>query len=343
MGQFKAGLFLFGVCMGAANPRPRSIASIIFISVLLGPIFVMLWLGRGLLALAYLVVTIGIVLMAVVLESLGILSSAPLEFLPIHTAASLSVYALPALVGLVHGLKIRAVSTGRPWFRWIAIIPAWLGGIVLLLLVLHLPFRTFLFQPFDVPSASNEPSLMVGDYFLVSKFAYGYSRFSFPFNLASFAGRTGNSHPRRGDMAVYKLPTNTNIDYVKRVIGLPGDRIQMRSGVLHINGAAVKKERIADFVDPDGEGGGRPVPQYIETLPNGVQYRVLDTEPAGSGDNTMEYAVPPGHYFVLGDNRDNSQDSRYLEQVGYIPEDNFLGPVVLRFWSSKWFSLSGRP
>lgn len=326
--------------MGATNPRPRSIASIVFISVLLGPIFVMLWLGRGLLALAYLVFTIGIALIAAVLEALGIISSAPLEFLPVHTAASLSVFALLALAGLVHGLKIRAVSTGRPWFRWIAIIPAWLGGIVLLL---FFPIRIFLFQSFNAPSVSNEPSLMVGDYFFVSKSAYGYSRFSFPFNFASFEGRTGSNHPQLGDMAVYKLPTNTNIDYVKRVIGLPGDRIQMRDGVLYINGTAVKKDRIMDFSDPTGEGGGRPVPQYIETLPNGVRYRVLDTESNGAGDNTMEYAVPPGHYFVLGDNRDNSQDSRYLEQVGYIPEDNFLGPVVLRYWSSKGFSLSGRP
>ena len=153
--------------------------------------------------------------------------------------------------------------------------------------------------------------------------------------------------PKRGDVAVFKLPTNTEIDYIKRVIGLPGDRIQMRDGVLFINGEAVKKERVEDYVDtgPLGEGGGHPIQQYEETLPNGVKYRVLDQQPGGTGsvDHTDEYVVPADHYFMMGDNRDNSEDSRFLDVVGYVPEENFVGPVVFRFWTSKGFGLTSWP
>jgi signal peptidase I len=188
--------------------------------------------------------------------------------------------------------------------------------------------------------------------------SYGYSKYSFNFSVVSdgttlincchfdFPGRVFfAAKPERGDVAVFKLPTNTEIDYVKRVIGLPGDRIQMRDGVLFINGEAVKKERIEDFVDAEGEGGGHPIQQYEETLPNGVKYRVLDEQPGSTGsvDNTGEYVVPADHYFVMGDNRDNSEDSRFLNAVGYVPEENFIGPVVLRYWTSRGFGLESWP
>ena len=132
---------------------------------------------------------------------------------------------------------------------------------------------------------------------------------------------------------MFKLPSNTDIDYIKRVIGLPGDRIQMKGGILHINGAAVKKERVEDFVDQYGEGAGRPVAQYEETLPEGVRYRVLDTNPNGEADDTEEYSVPEGHYFMMGDNRDNSQDSRYLDAVGFVPIENYVGRADIIFFS----------
>jgi len=205
--------------------------------------------------------------------------------------------------------------------------------------------RSFLYQPFNIPSASMYPTLKIGDYLFVSKLSYGYGKYSFNFSLGGFGheilsccpidfpGRAVLADtPERGDVAVFKLPTNTDVDYIKRVIGLPGDRIQMREGVLYINGAAVKKERIEDFVDPEGEIG-RPVEQYVETLPNGVQYRVLDTEPEGEADSTQEYVVPEGHYFMMGDNRDNSQDSRFLNVVGYVPIENYVGRADIIFFS----------
>ncbi|HMT15061.1 MAG TPA: signal peptidase I [Aestuariivirga sp.] len=210
--------------------------------------------------------------------------------------------------------------------------------------------RTFLFQPFNIPSSSMYPTLKIGDYIFVSKLSYGYGKYSFNFNLApfgkswvsccniDFAGRKVLAEmPERGDVAVFKLPSDTSVDYVKRVIGLPGDRIQMLGGVLYINGVAVKKERIEDYVDTDYEAtsgmGPDMVPQYRETLPNGVTYRVLDSQAEGLADNTQEYVVPANHYFMMGDNRDNSQDSRFVDKVGYVPIENFVGRADIIFFS----------
>ncbi len=205
--------------------------------------------------------------------------------------------------------------------------------------------RSFLYQPFNIPSASMYPTLKVGDYLFVSKLSYGYGKYSFNFSLGGFGreilsccpidfpGRVVLADtPKRGDVAVFKLPSKTDVDYIKRLIGLPGDRIQVREGILYINDASVKKERIEDFVDPDGEGGGEPLPQYVETLPNGVSYRVLDEVENGAADNTQEYVVPEGHYFMMGDNRDNSQDSRFPD-VGYVPIENYVGRADIIFFS----------
>ena len=200
-------------------------------------------------------------------------------------------------------------------------------------LILALIVRVFLFQPFNIPSGSMIPTLLIGDYLFVSKYSYGYSRYSFPFGPDLFSGRIWAKEPTRGDVVVFKLPRDNETDYIKRVIGLPGDEIQMIHGVLHINGEAVKKERIDDFVATDGSGRERHVARYRETLPNGVSYPVLDLVNEGIGDNTEVYKVPEGHFFMMGDNRDNSTDSRFLSEVGFVPFENLVGKAQIIFFS----------
>ncbi len=208
--------------------------------------------------------------------------------------------------------------------------------IIIQALLLALVIRVFFYQPFNIPSESMKNTLLVGDYLFVSKLSYGYSRYSFPGGLNLFSGRIFEAKPKRGDVAVFKLPRDNSTDYIKRVIGLPGDRVQMRDGILHINGKAVPKRLIGEL--PSGLPGNpvRTVPLYEETLPNGVTYHVLDSVPNGDFDNTAVFTVPPGHYFMMGDNRDNSTDSRALWGVGYVPLENFVGRAEIIFFSAAF-------
>ncbi len=193
--------------------------------------------------------------------------------------------------------------------------------------------RAFLFQPFNIPAASMKPTLLVGDYFFVSKFSYGYSHYSLPMSPPWFSGRVFANEPRRGDVVVFRLPKDDSTDYVKRIVGLPGDRIQMIDGQLNINGELVKRERLADFVETDERGLATRTKRWRLTLPNGVSYEVLDLVDNGFLDNTQVYIVPTGYYFMLGDNLDNSSDSRVLSQVGYVPFENLIGRAEMIYLS----------
>jgi signal peptidase I len=200
--------------------------------------------------------------------------------------------------------------------------------------LIALVVRTVAYEPFNIPSGSMVPTLLVGDYLFVSKFSYGYSRYSLPLGLPLFSGRIFFHSPERGDVVVFKLPTDNSTDYIKRVIGLPGDHIQMKNGILFLNGQPVPRRRIEDYLYQEGNGAVIPLAQYIETLPNGLQHRIIEMSDNGPLDNTQEYVVPPGDYFMMGDNRDNSQDSRVLSAVGYVPAENLIGKAQFLFFST---------
>lgn len=203
--------------------------------------------------------------------------------------------------------------------------------VIIQALLLAMVIRTVLFQPFTIPSGSMMPTLLVGDYIFVNKFAYGYSKYSLPFSPDLFSGRILASDPKRGDVIVFRLPTDPNVDYIKRLIGLPGDRVQMINGVLHINGQAIPKQPDGSFTSDYRLDPGADVPVFRETLDNGKIYDTLDQSPDSRGDNTREFVVPEGHYFFMGDNRDNSLDSRF--DVGYVPAENLVGRASVIFFS----------
>lgn len=209
--------------------------------------------------------------------------------------------------------------------------------IVVQALAIAMVVRVFFYQPFNIPSGSMKSTLLIGDYLFVSKLSYGYSKFSFPFSPNLFSGRIFASEPKRGDIAVFRLPQDQSLDYIKRIVGLPGDEIQMKDGVLHINGEAVPKVFKDEFTnvecDPYFRHCRRVVyKRYEETLPEGVTYTVLDLEPDGEFDNTRVFKVPEGHFFAMGDNRDNSADSR--ASVGFVPFENLIGRAEIIFFSA---------
>ncbi len=232
----------------------------------------------------------------------------------------------------------------------------WIKTIVYALLLAGL-IRTLFFQPFWIPSGSMKETLLIGDFLFVNKMAYGYSKYSCPLSLCPISGRIFASQPERGDVVVFKNPVN-NADFIKRLIGLPGDRIQMKKGLLYINGKAVKVTPAGEFdeiVELQGPQGGVPrcengavvegetctKSRQIETLPNGVSHSIINITNNGDGDNTKVFTVPEGQYFFMGDNRDNSSDSRFARPrgVGFVPFENLVGRADRVIFSSAGRSI----
>lgn len=200
--------------------------------------------------------------------------------------------------------------------------------------VLALMIRALAFEPFNIPSGSMLPNLLIGDYIFVSKYSYGYSQYSFPFGLVQFKGRIFGQEPERGDIIVFRQPKHPEIDYIKRLIGLPGDRIRMIGGVLHINGKPIPRAIVGTNEMKD-DNGFTFYTEYEESLPNGVKHHILELSDMERLDETDEYRVPEGFYFMMGDNRDSSLDSRVTEQVGMVPAENLVGKAQFIFFSTE--------
>jgi signal peptidase I len=250
-------------------------------------------------------------------------------------------------------LRARQAKKGKT--SWVNEAAAIIGMVLVFLLL-----RTLIFQPFTIPSASDEPNFVQGDYIIVSKAAYGWSRHSIPLSPPLFSGRIFGRAPQRGDVVVFKLPRvlDGHVDYIKRLIGLPGDRIQVKNGVVYINGMAIPRTELGPGMG-DVQSGYAPVQRYMETASNGRRYIIQQDGTDGPADNTGVYVVPPHCYFVMGDNRDNSLDSRFdpampadasgsatcgwdsaVDQylppesgVGFVPEENLVGRAVLILFS----------
>ena len=201
--------------------------------------------------------------------------------------------------------------------------------------------RSFLFEPFNIPSGSMKPNLLVGDFIFVSKWSYGYSKHSLPFSLPLIPKKIFEKKPNRGDVVVFKTPENNRTDYIKRVIGLPGDKIKVINGILYINDNEIIREKINDFLDIDRMYKIKRIRRYKE-FHNTYEVDVLDLIDNSIADNTQTFNVPDNKLFVMGDNRDNSQDSRFINTVGFIPYENLVGKAQFIFFSlenSRFFEI----
>ena len=202
---------------------------------------------------------------------------------------------------------------------------------VIYAIVIAILIRTFLFEPFKIPSGSMYPTLYVGDYLFVSKYTYGYSKHSLPFSMPLISGRIWADMPERGDVVVFKFPQDNKTDFIKRIIGLPGDKIKVENGRLYVNGKLIERRKVDDFVVRDAAGNAERYHQYTEVLPEGFTHKIIEVSDNEGADNTIEVSVPQGSFFVMGDNRDKSNDSRF--DVGFVPFENLVGKARFLFFS----------
>ena len=203
---------------------------------------------------------------------------------------------------------------------------------IFIAIFIALLIRSFLFEPFNIPSGSMKPNLLVGDFIFVSKYSYGFSKHSLPFSIPLIPGKIFSNTPERGDVVVFKTPENNRTDYIKRVIGLPGDKIEIKNGIIFINGSEILRKKLNDFIDTDNKTSNKRVRMYNEYFFN-KEINILDITDNGIADNTQLFNVPENHFFVMGDNRDNSQDSRFISTVGFIPYENLVGKAQFIFFS----------
>ena len=212
---------------------------------------------------------------------------------------------------------------------------------IILAIFIALLIRSFIAEPFNIPSGSMKPNLLVGDFIFVSKWSYGYSRHSLPFSIPLIPGKIFGKLPNRGDVAVFKTPSDNSTDYIKRVIGLPGDKIKIINGQIFINNKLILRKKTNDFIDVDKNKNTKRLRKYREYFYD-IERDVLDLMDDGIVDNTGLYEVPKKHFFVMGDNRDNSQDSRFLNRLGYVPVENLVGKAQFIFFSlenSRFFEI----
>ena len=203
---------------------------------------------------------------------------------------------------------------------------------IFIAIFIALLIRSFIFEPFNIPSGSMKPNLLVGDFIFVSKYSYGFSKHSLPFSIPLIPGKIFSNTPERGDVVVFKNPENNRTDYIKRVIGLPGDKIEIKNGIIFINGSEILRKKLSDFIDTDNNTSNKRVRMYNEYFFN-KEINILDITDNGIADNTQLFNVPENHFFVMGDNRDNSQDSRFISTVGFIPYENLVGKAQFIFFS----------
>ena len=203
---------------------------------------------------------------------------------------------------------------------------------IFIAIFIALLIRSFIFEPFNIPSGSMKPNLLVGDFIFVSKYSYGFSKHSLPFSIPLIPEKIFSNTPERGDVVVFKTPENNRTDYIKRIIGLPGDKVEIKNGIIFLNESEILRKKLNDFIDTDNNTSNKRVRMYKEYFFN-KEINVLDITDNGIADNTQLFNVPENHFFVMGDNRDNSQDSRFINTVGFIPYENLVGKAQFIFFS----------